>query len=147
MEVNGSIFVSNNWDSFFFLPALSLFPPLFLKLELHNIVNHSLWRELCYLEIFACRAHLFRIFSFRCRETDASISALVGFVIDHVAFFKDSKSNFNVNVFYCAWKNPGESCWNANLWRACSPSELAGPGRDSSYYAIKNGEVTAKKVN
>ena len=31
-----------------------------------------------------------------------SISALVGFVIDCIAFFKDSKSNFNANLFYRA---------------------------------------------
>ena len=41
---------------------------------------------------------------FCCREKDALISASIGFVIDHVAFFKNSKSNLNANVFYHALK-------------------------------------------
>ena len=45
-----------NWFlRLFFLPALSLFPPLFLELELHNVFNLSVWQELCYLEILLAR--------------------------------------------------------------------------------------------
>ena len=121
---------------FFFLFALSLFPPLFLGLELHKVVNLSVWRELCYLLAGPIYSEL-RLFAIE-RKTP-KISALVIFLIDRENFFKDSKSNLNEILFYCAWKilalarfEP-QSRWNENFQCACSPSELAGPASLYNY--------------
>ena len=105
--LNSTTLIFIQQSCIFFPPALSLFPPLFLGLEPHNIVNLSLWQELCYLEILFAGSIYSEFLPFAVERKTPMISNSIGFVIDRVAFFKELKSNLNANLFFCAWKNPG----------------------------------------
>ena len=86
----------------FFSSLLSLyFPPLFLGLELHNVVNLSVWRELCYLEILLAGPIYSELLPFAVERKMPSISASAGFMIDRVASFEDSKSSL-MQIYFIA---------------------------------------------
>ena len=75
------------------LHALSLFTRLLLGLKLHNLVNLSIWREQCHLEILIAGPIYSEFLTFTLERKTTLIYTSVGFLIDHVAFFKDSNSS------------------------------------------------------
>ena len=85
--------------SFFSLnPLYFLLPALGLN---STMLSTSPYGSTMLLEDLACRAYLFRISSFHHREKDTLISTCR--FCDQscrVAFFKESKSNLNGNLFY-----------------------------------------------
>ena len=113
--------LSLDFDFFF----SSLLSPYFLLSSLgltSTMLSTSLNGRNYVIGDLVLRAHLFRIASFCCFAVDRkmpSISASEVFGFDRVAFFKDSLSNLNANLLYCAWKNPGAcGVQNKNFWCA-----------------------------